>query len=121
MYSNLLAPNVVDAYVGSDPFTYDGKSVPALDAIVTCGDGWDQMTLAIINRDPEATVTCSVRIDGIALQGIFDATILSGDSPDAYNDVDRPSRVIPEQIQLAFDETGAPIPPHSVVLCQVQV
>jgi alpha-N-arabinofuranosidase len=120
MYSNLLAPNIVDAYVSSDPFTHDGKLVPALDAIVTCGDGWDQMKLAIVNRDPEATVTCSVRIDGIALQGIFDATILSGDSPDAYNDIDRPNRVIPEQIQLAFEETGASIPPHSVVLCQTQ-
>jgi len=36
------------------------------------------------------------------IKGTHDATILRDDSPDAYNDVEDPSRVVPEKTQLAF-------------------
>jgi hypothetical protein len=36
---------------------------------------------------------CHVLEDGTPLDGMFTATLLAGDSPDAYNDIGHPDRV----------------------------
>jgi alpha-L-arabinofuranosidase len=120
MYSDLLASNVVDAFVGSDPFTHEGKTVPVFDAAITCNDDWKNLSLAMVNRHPDKEVLCSVRIGGIPVEGTFPATMLTGDSPDAYNDVVQPNRVTPTKGSLRFSKGAASVPPHSVVLCQIE-
>ena len=45
-------------------------------------------------------------------------TTLSGDSPDAYNDVARPNRVIPQTQALALSNGHIELPPHSVAIAQ---
>jgi alpha-L-arabinofuranosidase len=120
MYSDLLGPNVADAFVGADSFTHAGKPVPAVDAVVTCTGDWKTLTLAAINRHPEMEVACSMRVDGTPLDGTFPATLLSGDSPDAYNDVERPNRVAPVEGNLNFRKGAATIPPHTLAVCRIQ-
>ena len=119
MYSDLLAPNVADAFVGADAFTHAGRSVPAMDAVVACTNDWKTLTLAAINRHPERAVSCSMRVDGAPLDGTFPATFLSGDSPDAYNDVERPNRVVPVAGHLKFQKGIASIPPHTLAICRI--
>jgi hypothetical protein len=65
------------------------------------------------------------RSDPMALSGAshrkqipctFEATVLAGDSPEAFNDVEHPGRVAPEQTKLTFTKGTATLPPHSLTI-----
>jgi len=119
MYANLLAENIADTYTLSDSIAGDGLSVPILDGVATCdaaGAGW---RLVLVNRHPEKPLSCKVILAGQPLQGEHPSTMLGGDSPDAYNDVARPDRVVPERGWLAFREGVASLPPHSVTIVEI--
>ena len=118
MYANLLAEQVADAFVSSDPFTQGEASVPALDAVVTCDASRRHYRLALLNRHPDQTLLCSIALDGRALEGTFKATVLDGDSPDAYNDIDQPERVFPASAQLTFAGGRVALPPHSLTVLE---
>jgi alpha-N-arabinofuranosidase len=120
MYANLLAENVADPWVTSDPFVHAGSSVPALDAMVTCDSAMQQWRLALINRHPEQELTCSVSIGSQPLEGRYPATTLAGDSPDAFNDVDHPDRVVPVTGVLQFANGAGQLPPHSLTILHVE-
>jgi len=55
----------------------------------------------------------------IGEEGHHEATILAGDSPDAFNDVEHPNRVVPEQTRLTFNNGVAKLPPHSLTIVRV--
>jgi alpha-N-arabinofuranosidase len=57
---------------------------------------------------------------GSLLDGTFAATVLTADSPDAYNDIEDPDRVAPEKIMLTFREGVAELPPHSLTIVSVR-
>jgi alpha-N-arabinofuranosidase len=117
MYANLLSENVADAYVLSDSYTYQGQSIPALDALVTGGQqGW---RLALVNRDPVHSLECMVVLSGRVLDGKYPVTLLTGDSPDAYNDIGSPDRVIPVKSRLAFSQGVCHLPPYSLVILEI--
>jgi alpha-N-arabinofuranosidase len=119
MYANLLAEQVADAWVTSDPFTLGKTSVPALDAVVTCDAARQHHRLALVNRHPDQTVICRVALDGRALEGPYKATLLAGDSPDACNDIEQPEQVFPESTPLTFVYGRAALPPHSLAILEV--
>jgi alpha-N-arabinofuranosidase len=54
------------------------------------------------------------------LEGTHDAIILAGDSPDAYNDVEHPNRVVPEKTQLTFNKGVVRLPPHSLTIVRIR-
>jgi len=119
MYARLLAENVADAAVASEPFEHAGKSAPAFDACATCDDQMERWRLALVNRHPDRAVSCAVTIGGQPVRGTRRATLLEGDSPDAYNDVDAPSRVAPVEADLAFEDGCAVLPPHCLAIVQI--
>ncbi len=119
MYANLLGERIGEAFVESPTFTHDGLSVPALDAIATCDDGQEKWQLALVNRLPEQALACRIVVAGAPLEGIRRAVVLDGDGVDAYNDVDNPDRVVPQEKSLAFSDGVAYLPPHSVVILAV--
>jgi alpha-N-arabinofuranosidase len=45
--------------------------------------------------------------------------VLSGDSPDAYNDVGRPDRVVPERVGPVPFAGTVELPPHSVTIVEL--
>ncbi len=53
------------------------------------------------------------------MRGAREATVLCGDSPDAFNDVEKPNGVVPEKRKLAGEDGLLHLPPHS--LCVVHV
>ena len=55
----------------------------------------------------------------LLVDGIYEATVLTADSPDAYNDIENPSRVMPKKIALTFKEGITSLPPHSLVIVDV--
>ena len=79
----------------------------------------EAMDLALINRHPSEPLDWVVAFKGTPLSGTFQATVLAGDSPDAYNDVDSPDRVAPLQQVLEFQEGATKLPPHSLTVLQV--
>jgi len=118
MYANLLEANTVDTWVRSDTFTPVGKSLPVLDAAATCDDTMQKWSLALINRHPDKLLRCKVIVGGSALAGRHKVTILSGDSPEAYNDIECPDRVRPYEVEQTLTNGEIDLAPHSINLIQ---
>ena len=61
----------------------------------------------------------SVGAPGLSLN--WQTMVLAGDSPDAYNDVGRPDRVIPQEREVALTGNTVELPPHSVAVVRLTV
>jgi alpha-N-arabinofuranosidase len=120
MYGNLLGERVVPTEVASAPLQHAGRSVPALDAIATCDAAGRKWRIVLVNRHPAEPLRCALRLGGKMLEGKYRATVLAGDSPEAYNDVDRPDRVVPESIEITLAGGQAALPPHSVTILEIE-
>ena len=55
----------------------------------------------------------------ILLDGRYEATILAGDSPEAFNDVEHPNRVVPERTQVPFKKGVVSLLPHSLTIVRI--
>ncbi len=119
MYANLLGPRVARVAVTSAPFAHGGNAVPAVDAVATCDDGRKTWRLALVNRHASATVNAAVLFDGAAAMGTCRATVLAGEAAEAFNDVERPDRVVPRKVELAFRDGAVALPPHSVTILEM--
>jgi alpha-N-arabinofuranosidase len=95
------------------------RFIPLVDGIATTDKNRTKWVLALINRHPENQVTCSIALHGEKPDGIFDAKVLKGDSPDAYNDKDHPNRVVPEKVSLRIKDGGITLAPHSLTIVAV--
>ena len=121
MYAGLLQENVAQAEIESDRLTHGDSSVAMVDAIATVDDSGTTWTVAMINRHPSKAVCCTVSIGGAPIDGTFRATILTGDSSDAFNDIEHPNRVAPEKIELVFDAGAVRLPPHSLCIVELSL
>jgi len=121
MYSDLLQANVVPGRVVSEPLAIDQVSVPALDALATCSDDRKQIAIAFINRHPALPARMKLDIGSGKKFRKASITILSGDSPDAYNDVAHPSRVVPETQELELANELFQLAPHSIAIVQASI
>ncbi len=59
---------------------------------------------------------CFVRVADRALEGEYPATLLTGSSPDSYNDIEHPDRVAPRSTHLTFAKGVVSLPPHSLAI-----
>jgi alpha-N-arabinofuranosidase len=119
MYANLLENRVAASTVEASPYAGGKQSIPVIDAVATVDASGKNRALALVNRHPDQAAACTVIIGATPLDGTFDATILAGDSPDAYNDEDHPARVVPEHRKLTFTKGIAELPPHSLTIVRV--
>jgi alpha-N-arabinofuranosidase len=117
MYANMLQPNIVKSSVESDSLRYKNISTPIADAIVTSDNDKKNMSIALINKHPERAIDIDLGIG--KTNKTVDATLLSGDSPDAYNDIDKPERVIPVEKKLELKDGHIIVPAHSVVIIKL--
>lgn len=113
MYSSLLEPEVVPVTLSGGDLSVDGKSFPALDAVVTRSTDGRRVAIALVNRDPERAAQFGLSIGALQPRSAISMTVLDGDSPNAFNDVLHPERVKPRTQQLAAS-TALQIPPHSL-------
>ena len=90
-----------------------------VDAIATVDESGNNWAVALMNRHPSESVRCTLDMGAMAIDGTYKATILTGDSPDAYNDIEHPDRVAPRESELTFEEGVVSLPPHS--LCIVEL
>ena len=95
------------------------KGTTKIDAVATVNRDGNRWAIALVNRDPFQSVDCTVKLGDRLLDGTFAATILVGDSPEAFNDIEQPDRVVPEKIQLKFSQGVVKLPPHSLTVVQI--
>tara|TARA_Y100001968_G_scaffold316910_1_gene345309 strand:- start:88 stop:843 length:756 start_codon:yes stop_codon:yes gene_type:complete len=121
MYANLLQRRVVQTKVKATKLTHGSASVAMIDAIATVDKSGTKWAVAIINRNPSQKVVCTLKIGKLPIDGPFKATILTGDSPDSYNDIEHPHRVAPKEIKLDIKKNVMSLPPHSLVIVEGQL
>ncbi len=121
MYANGLQERVVDVEVKAGRLTHGSGSVDLVDAVATVDETCTRWAIALVNRHPSETVSCTVKMKDAPLDGTYKATILSGDSPDAYNDIETPDRVTPKKVVQTFSKGTTSLPPHSLTIVDVTV
>jgi len=119
MYANLLEKRVATAKVASGRLTRGRRSVAVVDAIATVDESGKHWAIALVNRHPSASVACTLKMGNRLLNGKYKATILAGESPDSYNDIEHPNRVAPQKVELIFRKGVAALPPHSLTIAHV--
>ena len=119
MYANLLQERVAEVRVNSARPSQGEASVAMVDAIATVDERGDRWAIALLNRHPSENVSCTVQMENALLEGAYNATVLAGDSTDAYNDREHPDRVVPERVKQTFSEGMTSLPPHSLTILEV--
>jgi alpha-N-arabinofuranosidase len=118
MYTHYLESNYLPSMLSSESFTRN-EEVLLVDAVVTCSDDMKNYSVVLINKHPEKEIDFTVNIDGIP--DVVDAIVLAGDSPDAYNDVDAPHRVVLEMLQMNVENGNVKLSPHSINIIRFSV
>ena len=120
-YANQLEGRVGKLHLEAGKLIRGNQSVPMIDAVATVDESGKNWAIALVNRHPSKAVACTVKMKDTLLKGAHRATILAGDSPDAFNDVKHPNRVAPVKKQLVFSKGVASLPPHSLTIVKVTV
>ena len=119
MYANQLGSHVGKADLQAGNLWHGGQSVPVIDAIATVDESSKTWSIALVNRHPAKNVSCTILMKETLLDGRYEATILAGDSTDAFNDVENPRRVEPRRTELNFRKGVVRLPPHSLTIVRV--
>ena len=119
LYSNELEPLVGKLEIQADKLTQGTKSVSVADAIATVNELGNRWVIALVNRHPEQQLACTIKIKDLLIEGEYEALVLSGDSPDAFNDIEHPNRVAPQKTTLTFTKGVVNLPPHSLTIVKV--
>jgi len=121
MYANLLGSRVGAANIKSGMLVHGDKRIPVVDAISTVDESGMLWSIALINRHPTEVVDCTVKFKDELLDGSFGATLLSGDSPEAFNSIEHPNRVVPENKSMIFQNGVVKLPPHSLSIIKLSI
>jgi alpha-N-arabinofuranosidase len=121
MYASELQERVGNAVVEAEVLVQGDRFIPVIDAVATVDRSRKTWAIALVNRHPSKPVVCTVRMKDALLDGQHEAIMLGGDSPDAFNDVEHPNRVVPERVQLTFSKGDATLPPHSLSIVKIPV
>ncbi len=120
MYSNQLQPQVAQSEFISDTLTNGKDSIAVVDAIATVDKKGENWAISLVNRHPSEDVACTVKLGDKAINGKFKATILTGVSPESYNDIEESNRVIPKELEIKFEKGSTMLPPHSLIIVHIK-
>ena len=119
LYANQLGSRVGKLDLTTGNLLNGSRSVPMVDAIATVDESGKVWSIALVNRHPSKNVACTIKMRDILLDGRYEATILTGDSPQAFNDVEHPNRVVPERTQVPFKKGVVSLLPHSLTIVRI--
>jgi len=77
--------------------------------------------IAVANKHPEKSVSFDIQAITGAKVKQLKATVLSGSSPDDYNDVGAENRVVPETKTLKVEKGAVVLSAHSVVWLEIEL
>jgi alpha-N-arabinofuranosidase len=116
MYATELEAYVVPLSIESDMLPAPADKVTAVDAIATCNDAQTNWSIAIVNRHPERPASIELGFGPEQVNGTLSASVLAGDGPNAFNDIDQPDRVVPLSAELEVKAGRVTVPAHSVTV-----
>ncbi|MCH2084674.1 MAG: hypothetical protein MK226_19965 [Saprospiraceae bacterium] len=120
MYANKLQPNIVPLEIAAEQLIHEEDSIDVVDAIATLDEKGTTWSIALINRHPSDAINCTVNMGNQPLKGKFSATMLTADSPEAFNSIENPDRVAPKEVELKFDKGIVELPPHSLTIVHIE-
>ena len=112
MYSNLLQDFFVPTSATITPLRHNDRETSVLDVLLTVNETRTQYTYAVVNKHPEESVTVVLDFAGTSPRSV-EATLLSGESADDYNDIGRES-VKPKECTLKVKDGQITIPAHTL-------
>lgn len=121
MYTNMLEDYVVPIDVDSETMTFEGQSTSMVDAVLTADQTGRRYVLAVVNKHPdkEARLALDLQAYGQGKTRQLNGKILSGATPDDYNDIDHPDRVKPLDAKFRVEGSHVIIPPHSLAFIRL--
>ncbi len=120
MYAKGMHDHVAPTESTGSMVGHGNQRVSIADAVATCDQSGQSWRIALVNRHPSKSASFTIRLKGEPLDGSYEANQLEGPSPDAYNDVDAPNRVTPQDVKLTFRDGAVSLPPHSLTILHVE-
>lgn len=121
MYANQLQPNVAKLTLTGDALSQGNRSIPVADGVATVDASGKYWSIALVNRHPNQPLVCTINLKNQPLNGTYEATVLAGDSPEAFNDIEHPNRVVPEKKTFKVSQGILELPPHSLTILKVRL
>lgn len=103
--------------VAAPAFDANDPKVPLVDGIVTANAAKTRFAIALVNKHATDAVECDLGLG--AIDRTATATLLSGDSPDAFNDIATPDRVAPVTRDIPIRGGRVTIPAHTLLIVSV--
>ena len=118
LYANTLENNVLPIDIVSQSLIKESRSTPILDAILTCNNSKTRFALAVVNKSPDKVVDFRTDFKGVIskIPKQITGVVLSGRTPDDFNDIDAENRVVPVQMQFNVINGMISLPAHSLVI-----
>lgn len=117
MCTNRLEEFVIPVKSSFECLTVGDKSTGVLDVILTANKEKSRYVCAVVNKDPEQNRTLTLDFEGMGIKAPrnVSAVVLSGKTPDDYNEVGDENRVVPQEKKMAVTDNSVTLPPHSLV------
>ncbi len=119
MYVNKLEEYVSNTKTTGSKLNYGKDTVSVIDAIATVDKKGENWAISLVNRHPSENLECKISMGDKLLNGIYKATILTGETTDSYNDIENPNRVEPKDLELKFKNGVVNLPPHSLTIVHI--
>ncbi len=121
-YSDLLEKNYLPIQFNSEMLTVNERLIAKVDAILTCNDEKTKFALSLVNKDPEKEAVVDLNLETLVGRDLesIKGTILSGNSPDDYNDVGSENNVIPREMEFQIKNGSVVLPPHSLCVLKFE-
>ncbi len=122
MYANLLEKNVVPVETVSEMLVSGENTTGLFDVVLSSDETRSRFVWAIVNKDPERTVDFELDFAGMGKRapGTLRGEVLSGSSPDDYNDIGAENRVVPKSTEFRVRDGRIALPPHSLTFITVE-
>lgn len=116
MYVNLLEEYVQPIKWTTEQLTGNGDaSTGVLDGILTVSADGKRHALVVVNKDPVHSRKLVLEV-GTKLPRKIEGKVLSGASPDDYNEIGAENRVVPKDRIFSIKDRSVELPPHSLTV-----
>lgn len=121
MYANLLEENIVPIESSVEKLVSGDRATHVLDMVLTSDSEGKRFVYAIVNKDPARNIELRIDFESMGKKApdTLSGEVLSGKSPDDYNDIGAEKRVVPQKKAFKVKKGVVSVPPHSLTFLTV--
>ncbi len=121
MYANLLQDHIVPIESSTEKLTSGNRSTAVLDVVLTSDQQGKRFVYAIVNKDPKRSIELKLDFEkmGKKAPAALKGEVLTGKTPDDYNDIGAEQRVVPQKKEFKVKDGAITLPPHSLTFIAV--